>query len=160
MNLPLFVEFCVDLYFGMLYFVTRKRDRAGCFALIVFLMSCFCCRSVNLPHDGAVGWSAVCDCGISWSYSLTFLSASSRFCQKSLRVCVGSSKTSLLSNAISTNIWCVSPYILASIADDTRRCIVIMIYIYTSAFLDKQPVWLTRHMAIDIFEYRTIRFYL
>ena len=24
-----------------------------------------------LPH-GAVAWSAVCDCGISWSYSLTF----------------------------------------------------------------------------------------
>ena len=27
--------------------------------------------SVTLPH-GAAGWSAVCDCGISWSYSLTF----------------------------------------------------------------------------------------
>ena len=26
-----------------------------------------------LPH-GAVDWSAVCDCGISCSYSLTFLS--------------------------------------------------------------------------------------
>ena len=26
---------------------------------------------VTLPH-GAVGWSAVCECGISWSYSLTF----------------------------------------------------------------------------------------
>ena len=25
----------------------------------------------ELPH-GAVGWSAVCDCGISWSNSLTF----------------------------------------------------------------------------------------
>ena len=30
-------------------------------------MSCDC----KLPH-GAVGWSAVCDCGISWSNSLTF----------------------------------------------------------------------------------------
>ena len=27
------------------------------------------------PHS-AVGWSAVCDCGISWSYSLNFLTAS------------------------------------------------------------------------------------
>ena len=27
---------------------------------------------MTLPHY-AVGWSAVCDCGISWSYSLTFL---------------------------------------------------------------------------------------
>ena len=32
-------------------------------SLLVFLQ-------VSLPH-GAVGWSAVCDCGISWSYSLT-----------------------------------------------------------------------------------------
>ena len=38
---------------------------AACFALIVL---CLC--SVSLPH-GAVGWSAVSDCGISWSYSLT-----------------------------------------------------------------------------------------
>ena len=27
------------------------------------------CVSVSLPH-GALGWSAVSDCGISWSYSL------------------------------------------------------------------------------------------
>ena len=26
---------------------------------------------MSLPH-AAVGWSAVCDCGISWSYSLVF----------------------------------------------------------------------------------------
>ena len=24
------------------------------------------------PSHGVVGWSAVCDCGIFWSYSLTF----------------------------------------------------------------------------------------
>ena len=36
----------------------------GCFTLIVFLMSCDCKCSVALPH-GAVGWSAVCDCGTS-----------------------------------------------------------------------------------------------
>ena len=34
-------------------------------------MSCFCYCSVALPH-GAMGWSAVCDCGISLSYSLAF----------------------------------------------------------------------------------------
>ena len=28
-------------------------------------------RPVSLPH-GAAGWSAVCDCGISRTYSLTF----------------------------------------------------------------------------------------
>ena len=25
----------------------------------------------RIPH-GAIGWSALCDCGISWSYSLAF----------------------------------------------------------------------------------------
>ena len=34
-------------------------------------MSCDCYHSVALPH-GAVGWSAVCDCGMSRSYSLAF----------------------------------------------------------------------------------------
>ena len=27
--------------------------------------------SVFLPHD-VVSWSAVCDCGLSWLYSITF----------------------------------------------------------------------------------------
>ena len=35
-------------------------------------MSCDSQCSVALPH-GAVGWSAVCDCGISGSYSIAFL---------------------------------------------------------------------------------------
>ena len=39
-----------------------EKERAGCFALFVFLMSRDCC--VALPH-GAIGFSAVCDCGIS-----------------------------------------------------------------------------------------------
>ena len=37
-------------------------ERAGCFALFVFLVSCACC--VALPYD-ATGLFAVCDCGIS-----------------------------------------------------------------------------------------------
>ena len=40
------------------------EERAVCFVLFVFLMSCFCYCSVALPHD-TMGWSAVCDCGIS-----------------------------------------------------------------------------------------------
>ena len=39
------------------------EERAGCFILFVFLMSCFCYCSVALPH-GAMGLSAVCDCCI------------------------------------------------------------------------------------------------
>ena len=56
---------------GITVLAKKQESRAGCFALIVFLMSCDCKCSVALPH-GAVGWSAVCDCGISWSYALTF----------------------------------------------------------------------------------------
>ena len=41
-----------------------NEEGAGCFAFIVFLMSIYCKCSVALPH-GAVGWSAVCDFGIS-----------------------------------------------------------------------------------------------
>ena len=37
------------------------EERAGCFALFVFLVSCDCC--VAHPR-GATGLSAVCDCGI------------------------------------------------------------------------------------------------
>ena len=35
-------------------------------------MYCYYKWSVAFPH-GAVGWSAVFDCGISWSYSLSFV---------------------------------------------------------------------------------------
>ena len=38
------------------------EERAGCFALFVFLVSHDCC--VALPYD-AMGLSAVYDCGIS-----------------------------------------------------------------------------------------------
>ena len=41
-----------------------EKERAGCFAFIVFLMSCYCKCPVALPH-GAVCWSHVCDSGIS-----------------------------------------------------------------------------------------------
>ena len=38
-----------------------------------FLMSCDCHVTVSVQSLlSAVGLSAVCDCGISWSYSLTF----------------------------------------------------------------------------------------
>ena len=42
----------------------EEEERAGCFAFIVFPVFYFCKYSVALRH-GAVGWSAVCDCGIS-----------------------------------------------------------------------------------------------
>ena len=47
----------------------RERERAVCSTLFAFLVSCDC--YVALSHE-ALGLSAVCDCGISWSYSLVF----------------------------------------------------------------------------------------
>ena len=41
-----------------------REERAGCFALTVFLISCGSQFSAALPRS-AVGWSAVCDCGFS-----------------------------------------------------------------------------------------------
>ena len=41
-----------------------EEDKAGCFGIIVVHMYCYYKCSVALPH-GALGWSAVCDCGIS-----------------------------------------------------------------------------------------------
>ena len=49
----------------------RGRERTVCLNVIVFLMSCDCYCSVAPPH-GALGWSAVCDCGISGHAHLHF----------------------------------------------------------------------------------------
>ena len=70
MHLPWFVGvLCWSLIrYALLYVLsnfsislTRKRERA---VFIVFWMSFYCKCPVALPH-GAVGWSAVCGCGIS-----------------------------------------------------------------------------------------------
>ena len=45
------------------------EERAGCFTVIVFLMSSECECSVALPHN-AIGWSVVCDYVNNWSCSL------------------------------------------------------------------------------------------
>ena len=74
MYLPLFVGvLCWSLFwYALLYalpsFANDKEERADCFDFIVYWM--FCYRSAALPH-GAVGWTAVCDCGFVRSYSLT-----------------------------------------------------------------------------------------
>ena len=71
--LPLFVFFMFSQWLLMQYLVfflvcnrLTDQETAGCFALIVFLD--FKC-SVDVPR-GVLDWSAVCDCGISWRYSL------------------------------------------------------------------------------------------
>ena len=49
-----------------------ETEIAVCLNVIVILMSCDCDCSMA-PPQCALGWSAVCDCDNSWSYSLTFL---------------------------------------------------------------------------------------
>ena len=56
----------VVLYIVSFWFCNHLEgeERAGCFPLTVFLMSCVSQCSGALSH-GCVGWSALCDCGIS-----------------------------------------------------------------------------------------------
>ena len=56
---------CLLLSVLSIFAIILMRNRAGFFALIVFLMSCGCQCSVALPRS-AIDWYAVCDCGISW----------------------------------------------------------------------------------------------
>ena len=58
--------------------ILMREERAGCFALPVSLVSCDSQCTVALPYY-AVGWSAMCDCGISRSYSLVFYEGVSAF---------------------------------------------------------------------------------
>ena len=58
----LFSTLCQSSFTIILFW--EERERVCCFAFNVFLMPCDSQRSVALPR-GAVGWSVVCDCGIS-----------------------------------------------------------------------------------------------
>ena len=52
--------------------ISLKKSEQVVFTLIVFLLF-MRLLALAVPHPyGDVGWSAVCDCGISWSHSLTF----------------------------------------------------------------------------------------
>ena len=42
----------------------EEKERDGCSTLFVFLLLCDYKSSVSLTH-GSLGWSVVCDCGIS-----------------------------------------------------------------------------------------------
>ena len=60
--------FCYALLFVHSSFAIILKRK---FAFICLQLSCYCKGSMAPPH-GALGWSAVCGCDISWSYSLTF----------------------------------------------------------------------------------------
>ena len=61
-----FVLVCITLYpFYFLQLSSRGRESwLLCFYLIVFWMFCYCKCLVAFLH-GALGWSAVYDCGIA-----------------------------------------------------------------------------------------------
>ena len=59
LSLFCYVLLCVHSRFAIIL----KRKKANCFAIIVLQMYCYYKCYVALPR-GAVGWSAVCDCGI------------------------------------------------------------------------------------------------
>ena len=48
----------------MSFLVFAEEERASCFPLNVFLLSCGCLCSVSLLHGG-VSWFVICGCGIS-----------------------------------------------------------------------------------------------
>ena len=62
MSLICFVVLCAITSSSFAIISLGKRERC----LLYFR----CCRSFALLR-GAMVWSVVCDCGISWSYSLT-----------------------------------------------------------------------------------------
>ena len=68
MNFPLFVGVlclsCITLCPFLFYNPLEEEEKAGCFAIIVLQMYFYYKCSVALSHS-AVGWTAVCDCGIS-----------------------------------------------------------------------------------------------
>ena len=47
-----------------IFAIILKRKRELVTFLLLFLMSCYCKCPITFPH-GAMGWSAICDCGIS-----------------------------------------------------------------------------------------------
>ena len=69
--------------------------RAGCFALIVFMMSCFCKCPVALPH-GTLGLSAVYDCGIP---------DRTHFLHKNFRFTCFFCKFGIFVNSVKRHIW-------------------------------------------------------
>ena len=50
--------------FVLLCYHIEEEEKTCCFAIFVLKMYSYFKCYVALPH-GAVGWSAVCDCGIS-----------------------------------------------------------------------------------------------
>ena len=64
---PCFVVQCFGSF--LVLWSSRWGRESWLLYFITFLMPCGCYCSLSLPH-GAVVWSVVCGCDISWSYSI------------------------------------------------------------------------------------------
>ena len=62
--LSLFCYALLSVHLSFAIILKGKEKKAGCLAIIVLQMYCYYKCSVALPQ-GAMGWSAVCDCGVS-----------------------------------------------------------------------------------------------
>ena len=104
-NILLCCTYCTILFFNHL----AEEERVGFFTLTVFLLTYGYKCSVPLPNI-AVSWSALSDCGISWSYSLTLWSFLVYYNQnKSILLCKLVHCLSVHSNSeLSLNNYCYS----------------------------------------------------
>ena len=120
--LPLFVGFGFCQCLVMLYLVYNvlnhldEEERSGCFTLTIYLLTFSYKCSVSLPYS-AVSWSALSDCGIFWSYSLTPWSFLVYYNQnKSVLLCKLLNCLSVYSNSESSqNNYCYSRSILSRV---------------------------------------------
>ena len=66
--------FCgIELLIVLSSFAFVEEERAGCFILIVFMLSFGWFCSPSRPNPVAGGWSVISGCGISWSLITCFL---------------------------------------------------------------------------------------
>ena len=73
-TLTIYVLLCCDINYLFLFLICNHLsddEKAGCFAFLVFLLSCNCLFSVSHPK-GSIGLSAACNCGLPSSYSHDF----------------------------------------------------------------------------------------
>ena len=67
----MFVVGCRFVVQYLMLFLVLQSPRCGKDKSWLLYFNCLLLVVLSLPH-GAVGWSAVCVYGITWSYSLTF----------------------------------------------------------------------------------------
>ena len=65
-------SFCYVLLYVHSSFAIILKRKLKLVALLLLSYRCIVTITVLWLFFSAVGWSAVCDCGISWLYSLTF----------------------------------------------------------------------------------------